>query len=224
MTPAVGGPLRQPATVGKLSGRRGLQGKLRELGHDLEGEALDAVYAQVIALADAKKEVTDARPAGARRAADRRPRRARSCARGLERHELARRPGVGHGLARHRRPVAQAEATGNGPVDALYGAIDVAVEAVLGWQPVLAEYEIRAVSAGEDAQGQVVVRVRRSTDEGPEALRGHRPRPLDQHHRGLGGGLPGRRREAPAGRVARAAMLEAARASGQAPEKVEKLP
>ena len=31
-------------TIGKLSGRRGLQGKLRELGYDLEGEALDAIY------------------------------------------------------------------------------------------------------------------------------------------------------------------------------------
>src|SRR4029078_2020026 len=44
----------------KLSCRRGLQGKLRELGHDVEGEALDTIYRQAIALADAKKEVTDA--------------------------------------------------------------------------------------------------------------------------------------------------------------------
>ena len=32
------------------------------------------------------------------------------------------------------------------------------------------EYEIKAVSAGEDAQGQVLVRCRRSSDEGPGAL------------------------------------------------------
>ena len=62
------------------------------------------------------------------------------------------------------------EATGNGPVDALYGAIDQALEAVLGWKPILAEYEIKAVSGGEDAQGQVVVRVRRSTEDGPDAF------------------------------------------------------
>ena len=36
--------------------------------------------------------------------------------------------------------------------------------------PVLTEYEIKAVSAGEDAQGQVLVRCRRSSDEGPGAL------------------------------------------------------
>ena len=60
-----------------------------------------------------------------------------------------------------------AEATGNGPVNALYGAVDKAIEPVLGWTPILSEYEIKAVSAGEDAQGQILVRCRRSTDTGP---------------------------------------------------------
>ncbi len=41
---------------------------------------------------------------------------------------------------------------------------------MLGWHPALTEYEIKAVSAGEDAQGQVLVRCRRSSDEGPGAL------------------------------------------------------
>ena len=53
---------------------------------------------------------------------------------------------------------------GNGPVDALFGAVDSAVEPVIGWYPKLTEYEIRAVSEGEDAQGAVMVRARRSTD------------------------------------------------------------
>jgi 2-isopropylmalate synthase len=63
-----------------------------------------------------------------------------------------------------------AEATGNGPVNALFGAVDDALQPVLGWHPTLTEYEIKAVSAGEDAQGQVLVRCRRSSDEGPGAL------------------------------------------------------
>ena len=63
-----------------------------------------------------------------------------------------------------------AESTGNGPVNALFSAVDKAIQPVLGWQPVLTEYEIKAVSAGEDAQGQVLVRCRRSSDEGPGAL------------------------------------------------------
>ncbi len=60
MTPQSVGLTGSQLTIGKLSGRRGLQGKLHELGHDLEGEALDVVYRQAIALADLKKEVTDA--------------------------------------------------------------------------------------------------------------------------------------------------------------------
>ncbi|TAM59432.1 MAG: hypothetical protein EPN50_08040, partial [Chloroflexota bacterium] len=36
---------------------------------------------------------------------------------------------------------------------------------MLGWRPTLTAYEIQAVSAGEDAQGRVIVRCRRSTDE-----------------------------------------------------------
>ena len=62
------------------------------------------------------------------------------------------------------------EAKGNGPVNALYAAVDDAFGPVLGWTPALTEYEIKAVSGGEDAQGQVLVRCRRSIDEGPGAL------------------------------------------------------
>ncbi len=60
MTPQSVGLTGSQLTIGKLSGRRGLQGKLRELGYELEGDALDAIYRQAIELADAKKEVTDA--------------------------------------------------------------------------------------------------------------------------------------------------------------------
>src|SRR5207247_1233517 len=60
MTPQSVGLTGNTLSIGKLSGRRGLQGKLRELGHEVDGEALDALYREAIALADAKKEVTDA--------------------------------------------------------------------------------------------------------------------------------------------------------------------
>src|SRR5439155_1713968 len=60
--------------------------------------------------------------------------------------------------------------TGSGPVDALYSAVDQALHDRLGWHPVLTHWEIKAVSAGEDAQGQVLVRCRRSSDEGQDPL------------------------------------------------------
>jgi 2-isopropylmalate synthase len=69
----------------------------------------------------------------------------------------------------------EAMAEGNGPVNALFVAVDKAVEPVIGWYPSLIEYEIRAVSGGEDAQGQVMVRARRSIDPEDTAatVRGH---------------------------------------------------
>ena len=116
------------------------------------------------------------------------------------------------------------EATGNGPVDALYGAIDQALESVLGWKPILEGYEIKAVSAGEDAQGQVIARVRRSTDEGPEAFvatgHGLSTNIIEASVAAYLSGAEKLQQDS----VARAALLEAARASGQTPEKVEKLP
>jgi 2-isopropylmalate synthase len=169
MTPQSVGLTGSHLSIGKLSGRRGLQGKLRELGHDLEGEALDAVYRQAIALADLKKEVTDgdllalveARtsdvPASIR----------------LEGWSVTSSHGgsaTGTVSISVGGDVRGSESTGNGPVNALFSAVDLAIQPILGWRPVLTEYEIKAVSAGEDAQGQVLVRCRRSSDEGPGAL------------------------------------------------------
>ena len=111
MTPQSVGLAGSRLSVGKLSGRRGLQGKLKELGHDIEGEALDRVYRQAIALADAKKEVTDAdlvalveAQATGAGAADRRRRVARP-PRGLVGHLEQGRQLPGRRLARRQRPV-----------------------------------------------------------------------------------------------------------------------
>ena len=169
MTPQSVGLSGSQLTIGKLSGRKGLQGKLHELGYELEGEALDTVYRQAIALADVKKEVTDADLLAIveRRAGD------VPASIQLEGWSVTSSHG-GKGTGTVSISIGgethSTEATGNGPVNALYSAVDQVLEPVLGWHPVLAEYEIKAVSAGEDAQGQVLVRCRRSSDEGPGAL------------------------------------------------------
>jgi 2-isopropylmalate synthase len=169
MTPQSIGLSGSQLTIGKLSGRRGLQGKLKELGHDVEGEALDAVYRQAIALADAKKEVTDADLLALVEA------RASEVPASVELVGWSVTSSHGGNATGSvtltvRGEDRTAEATGNGPVDALYSAVDAALQPVLGWRPVLIEWEIKAVSGGEDAQGQVLVRCRRSSDEGPGAL------------------------------------------------------
>ena len=169
MTPQSVGLSGSQLTIGKLSGRKGLQGKLRELGHEVEGEALDVLYHEAIALADAKKEVTDADLLALveQRAAEV-PASVSLLGWSVTSSGGGRSTGsVTVTVAGEER---SADTTGNGPVNALYGAVDQAIAPVLGWHPVLAEYEIRAVSAGEDAQGQVLVRCRRSSDSGKGAL------------------------------------------------------
>jgi 2-isopropylmalate synthase len=223
MTPQSVGLSGSQLTIGKLSGRRGLKQKLHSLGHEIDGEALDAVYAQVIALADAKKDVTDGDLLAI---VEQRATEVTStiCLQGwsvTSSHGGRAMGMVSLTIADQPRSI---EANGNGPVDALYGAIDQAIESVLGWKPILDGYEIKAVSAGEDAQGQVVVRVRRSTEEGRDAFvaTGH-GLSTNIIEASVAAYLSGAEK-LQVNAVAREAMLEEARASGHAPEKVEKLP
>jgi 2-isopropylmalate synthase len=169
MTPQSIGLSGSQLTIGKLSGRKGLQGKLRELGHDLEGDALETIYRQAIELADSKKEVTDADLLAL---VEQRASEVPASVVLVGWNVTSSHGGNATGTVTLSIDGAErsAEATGNGPVNALFKSVDDALQPVLGWHPTLTEYEIKAVSAGEDAQGQVLVRCRRSSDEGPGAL------------------------------------------------------
>ncbi|MCI0583571.1 MAG: 2-isopropylmalate synthase [Chloroflexi bacterium] len=169
MTPQSVGLTGSQLTIGKLSGRRGLQQKLKQLGHEVEGEALDELYRAAVALADAKKEVTDA---DLHALVEQRVAEVPQAVR-LEGWNVTSSHGgkatgmVSLAVGDEERATA---AIGNGPVDALFAAVDQAVEPAFGWHPALESYEIKAVSGGEDAQGRVLVRCRRSSDVGPGAL------------------------------------------------------
>lgn len=54
----------------------------------------------------------------------------------------------------------QASASGNGAVDALFGAVDRALAEVLDGHPHLVGYEVRALGEGPGAEGLVSVRIR----------------------------------------------------------------
>ncbi len=169
MTPQSIGLAGSSITIGKLSGRRGLASKLGELGYQLEGEALDAIYRQAIALADEKKEVTDDDLVAL---VEQRMAQVPQAVRLDGWNVTSSHGGKATGMV--SLVVGDAEraeaAIGNGPVDALFEAVDAALQPVFGWHPVLEAYEIKAVSGGEDAQGRVLVRCRRSSDVGPGAL------------------------------------------------------
>jgi 2-isopropylmalate synthase len=168
MTPQSVGLSGSQLTIGKLSGRKGLQKKLRDLGIDVAGDALDVLYREAIALADLKKEVTDADllALAEQRTGD------VPISLVLEGWSVTSSHG-GRSTGSVRVTLdgeeRSGEETGNGPVNALYRAVDDAIRPVLGWEPTLVEYEIKAITEGEDAQGRVFLRCRRSIDEGPDA-------------------------------------------------------
>ena len=143
----------------------------RELGYEVEGEALDAVYRAAIALADAKKEVTDADLARARRAAQVPTCRGPSSSSRLERQLVVT---AGTRSAASSLVVAGEAKAAERPATARWTRCSARRRGRRAG-PRLASRcspstRSRPSPAGEDAQGQVLVRCRRSTDEGPGAL------------------------------------------------------
>ncbi|MFP4227414.1 MAG: 2-isopropylmalate synthase [Salinivenus sp.] len=159
--------------LGRHSGRHGLFNRLEALGYEVPDAHRDTVYDRFLALADRKKEVFEEDlerlmedvgqdPAGT--------------ANGLPENSVAPPDGapayrlhhlsvqlttnedaqVSVRVQREDGSVREEQATGGGPVDALYRAIDHATDA----PHTLVDYSIRSISEGADAQGEVEVTIR----------------------------------------------------------------
>ncbi len=141
--------------LGKHSGRAGFRNALKDLGLKVPDDQIDGVYGRFLELADRKKNVTGADIAAL--VSDE-----LSVASGLL--QLVRwNASIGSGGAATASVVIErdgvefsGDAEGNGPVNALYGAID----AVVPSDNELTYYHVEAVTPGEDAQGQVHVRIK----------------------------------------------------------------
>lgn len=142
--------------LGKHSGRHALKDALEQLGFVVEGNALNQAFKRFKEIADKKKQVT---------ALD---------LEAIVSDEMRERP-QSHELASFeveagtdREPVARVsvkmpddseqrgEASGDGPVDSIFSAIQVAT----GVEAELREYHVAAVTGGDDALGQVTVVLR----------------------------------------------------------------
>jgi len=148
--------------LGKLSGRAGLRSRLEELGYQLEQEELNEVFDAFKNLADRKREVTDqdleSLMSSRRRIAD-----------VPTIYELEH---VQVSTGDHEVPTATVKlidpdgqtivdaATGTGPVDAVYQAIN----RLIGVDNKLTEFRVDAVTEGIDALGDVTMRVARDGD------------------------------------------------------------
>jgi 2-isopropylmalate synthase len=142
--------------LGKHSGRHALKDALEQLGFQVEGNALNAAFKAFKEVADRKKQVT----ALDLEAIVSDEMRERSDA-----HELAwfeveagsrREPAARVAVTLPSGEEAVGESGGDGPVDAIFRAIQKATES----ECELAQYTVEAVTGGEDALGEVTVMLR----------------------------------------------------------------
>ena len=143
--------------LGKLSGRAGLRARLDDLGFKLDQEQLNAAFEAFKDLADRKREVTDADLEALM--ADQRRTVSTSDVYKLEHvqvstgnHEI---PTATISLTKPDGESVTDTATGTGPVDAVYEAINRVVQV----PNVLTEFRVDAVTEGIDAIGDVTIRI-----------------------------------------------------------------
>jgi 2-isopropylmalate synthase len=142
--------------LGKHSGRHALRDALDQLGFKVEGNALNAAFKRFKEVADRKKQVTaldlEAIVSDEMREKD-------------DAHELAwfeveagsrREPLARVAVKMPSGEESVGESSGDGPVDAIFHAIQKAA----GTECDLRQYTVEAVTGGEDALGQVTVMLR----------------------------------------------------------------
>lgn len=155
MTPESVGLSQSQLVLGKHSGRHAVKNRLEELGYNLSEGEVDQAYRRFIELADKKKEVTD------------------TDLEALVRDEIQAHEdrftldylhvSTGNSVIptatirlKKDGEMVQEASCGDGPIDAIYKAIDRITQIPVK----LDEYSIKAVTSGEDALGEVIVRVR----------------------------------------------------------------
>jgi 2-isopropylmalate synthase len=139
--------------LGKHSGRHALKSALEELGFTVDGQALNTAFKRFKDIADKKKQVT-AMDLEALVTDELRTELASYTLEWFDVEASSRRPP--HAVVAVRLPsgeVVQGDFTGDGPVDAIFRAINVATRR----EARLREFRIDAVTGGQDALGEASV-------------------------------------------------------------------
>jgi 2-isopropylmalate synthase len=139
--------------LGKHSGRHALRQALEQLGFTIDGQALNTAFRRFKELADKKKQVT-AMDLEALVTDELREDLPGYTLEWFDVEASSRRPP--HATVGVRQPdgtVAEGSFTGDGPVDAVFRAINAAT----GVDARLREFRVDAVTGGEDALGEVSV-------------------------------------------------------------------
>ncbi len=142
--------------LGKHSGRHALRDALEQLGYKIEGNSLNSAFKAFKEIADRKKQVT---------ALDLEAIVSDEMRDSADAHELAwfevtaasgREPVAKVGVTLPSGEEVSATSGGDGPIDAVFRAIQAATET----ESELAKYTVEAVTGGEDALGEVTVTLR----------------------------------------------------------------
>lgn len=156
MSPQTIGIYDNDLVLGKHSGKHAFTQRVEELGYTLPGEALEKAFTRFLALADRKKTVTNKDIEAIVGAAG------YAIPETYRLHSFVVNSGTvisATAVVKLLRDGEEMEqvARGDGPIDAAFKAIDSIVQ--VGFQ--LVNYSIHSVTEGEDAQGEVVVKLRR---------------------------------------------------------------
>jgi 2-isopropylmalate synthase len=139
--------------LGKHSGRHALRSALEELGYQVDGQALNTAFKRFKELADKKKQVT-AMDLEALVTDELREEAGAYTLEWFDVEASSRRPP--HATVGVRTPdgeVVRGAFTGDGPIDAVFRAINAAS----GLDARLREFRVDAVTGGQDALGEVAV-------------------------------------------------------------------
>jgi 2-isopropylmalate synthase len=156
MRPEMVGLKKSSLVLGKHSGRHAFVHKLEEMGYKLGANQLEDAFVRMKALADRKKDIYDE---DIEALVDEQLEQGRKLWE-LVRFQVNSGTGVIATATVVLRDTTGEErmdaATGDGPIDACYSAI----QRITGVSVTLEQYQTRAITGGKDAQGEVFVQVR----------------------------------------------------------------
>ncbi len=149
--------------LGKHSGRNALSKKIEAMGYQVTQEDLDRVFAGFKALADQKKEVFDEDIIALiqKRKFTDEELNTYTLEKVQGTYESGTTPGATVTLKSRDGKVHTETGQGDGPIDAIYNAVDH----ITGMTCKLIDYQVMAKTRGKDAQGEVTVRVRHENRE-----------------------------------------------------------
>jgi 2-isopropylmalate synthase len=154
MQPADVGLVESDIVLGKHSGRHALRAKLAELGYQLSDQGLDEAFTRFKAVADKKKQVT-VLDLEALVSEEIRERQDHFTLRSFVNQSGSAIIPTSQVEVEARGKVKRGKSFSNGTVESIFKAIDNAV----GIKGSLADYQVRAISAGKDSLAEVRVAV-----------------------------------------------------------------